>query len=63
MVGSGGQGGMAELDYVLPLAKKFPNIGGVYLDDFIIDCKKRADGRVVGRPALPPANSNRPGRS
>ena len=54
MVGSGGKGGMAELDYVLPLAREFPNIGGIYLDDFVVDCKLRVDGRVVGRPALVP---------
>ena len=54
VVGSGGKGGMAELPYVLSLAKKFPNISGIYLDDFIIDHKKRADGRTVGRPALHP---------
>ncbi len=54
VVGSGGKGGMAELDYVLPLAREFPNIGGIYLDDFVVDCKLRADGRVVGRPALVP---------
>ncbi len=46
---------MAELPSVLSLAKKFTNISGIYLDDFIIDCKKRADGRVVGRPALHPS--------
>ena len=55
VVGSGGQGGMAELPYVLSLAKEFPNISGIYLDDFIIDRKKRADGRFVGRPALHPS--------
>jgi len=54
VVGSGGQGGMAELPYVLSLAKEFPNISGIYLDDFIIDRKTRADGRVAGRPALQP---------
>ena len=54
VVGSGGQGGMSELPYVLSLAKEFPNLGGIYLDDFIIDRKKQADGRMVGRPALRP---------
>ena len=52
VVGSSGKGGMNELPYVLSLAKKFPNISGIYLDDFIIDAKKQADGRIVGRPAL-----------
>ena len=46
---------MAELPYVLSLAKEFPNLRGIYLDDFIIDQKKRADGRFVGRPALHPS--------
>jgi len=54
VVGSGGEGGMKELPYVLPLARKFPNFTGVYLDDFIIDAKKQPDGRVAGRPALLP---------
>lgn len=54
VVGSGGKGGMAELDPFLPLAKEFSNFHGIYLDDFIIDRKKRDNGRVVGRPALSP---------
>lgn len=54
VVGSGGKGGMSELAPVLGLAKKFPNFTGIYLDDFIIDAKRQADGRVVGRPALTP---------
>jgi hypothetical protein len=55
VVGSGGHGGLNELPYVLGVAKKFPNISGIYLDDFIIDTKRQADGRVVGRPAIYPA--------
>ena len=47
---------MAELPCVLSLARKFANLNGIYLDDFIIDHKKRADGRVVGRPALHPSD-------
>ena len=39
------------MPYVLSLAKDYPNIIGIYLDDFIIDAKKQADGRIVGRPA------------
>ncbi len=54
VVGSGGKGGMNELGPVLQLAKKFPNLGGIYLDDFIIDMKKQPDGRYAGRPALHP---------
>lgn len=54
VVGSGGKGGLGELYPVIQLAKKFPNINGIYLDDFIIDAKKRPDGIVAGRPALQP---------
>ena len=55
VVGSGGQGGLAELPHVLRLAQKFPNISGIYLDDFIVDARRLADGRVAGRPAIQPA--------
>jgi len=54
IVGGNGEGGLRELSYVLPVAKKFPNFTGVYLDDFIIDKKKQPDGSMVGRPALMP---------
>jgi hypothetical protein len=54
VVGSGGKGGMSELPHVMWLAKKYPNISGIYLDDFIIDAKPQADGRLAGRPALHP---------
>lgn len=54
VVGSGGKGGLAELEPVLQLAKKYPNISGIYLDDFIVDVKKQPDGRIAGRPALQP---------
>jgi len=59
VVGSGGQGNLGELSPVLQLAKKFPNISGIYLDDFIVDTKKQPDGTVVGRPALLPAELKR----
>lgn len=59
VVGSSGKGGMNELPHVLPLAKKFPNFTGIYLDDFITDAKKQADGRVVGHPALQPDDLKR----
>jgi hypothetical protein len=42
------------LDPVIQLAKKFPNISGIYLDDFIVDAKLQPDGRIAGRPALQP---------
>jgi hypothetical protein len=55
IVGSGGKGRLGELDPVIQLARDFPNISGIYLDDFIVDFKKRSDGRLVGRPALSPS--------
>jgi hypothetical protein len=54
VVGSGGKGGLAELGPVLQLAEKYPNIAGIYLDDFIVDTKPR-NGKNIGRPALDPA--------
>jgi hypothetical protein len=59
IVGGGGKGGLGELDPVIQLARKFPNIAGIYLDDFIVDARKRPDGRLVGRPALQPAELKR----
>lgn len=59
VVGGGGKGGMNELPPVLALTKKFPNIQGVYLDDFIIDARKQPDGHVAGRPALQPEELQR----
>jgi len=59
VVGSGGKGGMSELPHVIPLAKKFPNFTGIYLDDFIVDAKKQPDGRMLGRPALSPEDMKR----
>lgn len=55
VVGSGGKGGLSELGPVMQLAKKFPNICGIYLDDFIIEAKRQPDGTWMGRPALQPA--------
>jgi len=54
VVGSGGKGGMEELHHVLGLAKKYPNIGGIFLDDYVIRAKKQPDGRSMGRPAVMP---------
>lgn len=54
VVGAGGKGGMNELPYVLPLAEKFANFSGIYLDDFITDARRQPDGRSLGRPALQP---------
>jgi len=52
ITGSGGKGSMQELPYVLTLAEDYPNISGIYLDDFIIDIQKSDNGRKAGRPAL-----------
>jgi hypothetical protein len=52
VVGGGGHGGMNEVPPVLDLAKKFPNITGVYLDDFIVKAKVQPDGHKLGQPAL-----------
>jgi len=53
VIGSGGHGSLGETNHVVALAKEFPNISGIYLDDFIRS-EKQADGRYVGRPALSP---------
>jgi hypothetical protein len=52
VVGAGGDGGMNELPPVLELAKKFSNITGVYLDDFIVKAKVQPGGHKLGQPAL-----------
>ncbi|MCX6991942.1 MAG: hypothetical protein NT011_02245 [Kiritimatiellaeota bacterium] len=59
VVGSGGAGSLNELPYVLELAKKFPNIAGIFMDDFIIDAKKQANGRMIGKPVLQPSDLNK----
>jgi hypothetical protein len=51
VVGSGGAGGMNELPPVLDLTRKYPNIRGVFLDDFVRP-DKQENGRMVGRPSL-----------
>ena len=51
VVGSSGAGGLRELGPVLELARAYPNISGIYLDDFIVDAQPR-DGENIGRPAL-----------
>ncbi len=52
VVGSGGKGGMAELPAALSLAKDFPNIRGVFLDDFVLKPTRQPDGSMLGRPAM-----------
>lgn len=55
MIGSGGVGNLGELQYILDLAKKYPNISAVFLDDFIIDHNAvNTYGVKVGRLALSP---------
>ena len=52
IVGSGGIGSAKELPYVLDMAKKFPNISGVFLDDFIINHSEDGKRSNIGKPAL-----------
>jgi len=52
VVGAGGKGGMAELPAALSLAKDFPNIRGVFLDDFVLKPTRQPDGSMKGRPAM-----------
>jgi hypothetical protein len=52
VVGGGGEGGLNELPPVLDLAKKFPNIRGVFLDDFVLKPTRQPDGSMMGRPAM-----------
>mgnify|MGYP007100183567 FL=1 len=52
-VGSGGLGGLAEVPDIVTLAKDYPNITSIYLDDFVTrPYTKRADGTTVGMPAM-----------
>lgn len=52
-VGSGGLGGLAEVPDIVTLAKSYPNLTGIYLDDFVTrPYNKRADGTTVGTPAM-----------
>jgi hypothetical protein len=51
-VGSSGSGGLRTVPDIVTIAKKYPNITGIYLDDFVKDAVKRPDGRKVGKPAM-----------
>lgn len=51
-VGSSGRGGLGEVPDIVTLAKRYPNIKGIYLDDFVTGSTKRPDGRRVGKPAM-----------
>jgi hypothetical protein len=50
--GSGGIGGESQVDDIVFLAENYPNITGVYLDDFVTHKKIQPDGRRVGKPAM-----------
>lgn len=53
-VGAGGTGGMNELPATLSLAQEFPNISGIFLDDFVRPIpRKKASDPHTGRPAMP----------
>lgn len=51
-VGSSGGGGLKTVPDIVTLAKAYPNFTGIYLDDFINDPTKRADGTLIGKPAM-----------
>ncbi len=59
VVGGGiGWKGEWRLSPVIQLAQKYPNISGIYLDDFIVDVKQPS-GVYAGRPAIQPAELKR----
>ena len=59
-VGAGGEGGMGELPATLSLAREFPNIQGIFLDDFVRPIpRKKATDAYTGRPAMPLADLRR----
>jgi hypothetical protein len=59
-VGAGGEGGMGELPATLSLAREFPNIQGIFLDDFVRPIpRKKATDAHTGRPAMPLADLRR----
>jgi hypothetical protein len=60
VVGGGGEGGMRELHAALSLAQEFPNIRGIFLDDFVRPIpRKKATDAHTGRPAMPLADLRR----
>ena len=54
-VGSGGLGGLGEVPDIVTLAKSYPNLTGIFLDDFVRH-EKRADGSMVATPAMTAAD-------
>ena len=60
VVGGGGEGGMRELPATLSLAQEFPNIRGIFMDDFVRPIpRKKATDAHTGRPAMPLADLRR----
>ena len=60
VVGGGGEGGMRELPATLSLAREFPNIRGIFMDDFVRPIpRKKATDAHTGRPAMPLADLRR----
>lgn len=51
-VGSSGGGGLKTVPDIVSIAKSYPNVNGIYLDDFVKDRKKRTDGTFAGKPAM-----------
>lgn len=51
-VGSSGSGGLKTLPDIVSIARTYPNLTGVYLDDFVKDRHRRTDKAYAGRPAM-----------
>ena len=53
VIGGGGTGGISELPATLAVAQEFPNIRGIFLDDFVRPIpRKKATDSHTGRPAM-----------
>jgi hypothetical protein len=51
-VGSSGGGGLKTVPDIVSIAKSYPNLTGIYLDDFVKDRKRQTDGTFAGKPAM-----------
>jgi hypothetical protein len=51
-VGSSGSGGLKTLPDIVSIARSYPQVTSVYLDDFVKDRHRRADMAFAGRPAM-----------
>ena len=51
-VGSSGSGGLKTLPDIVSMAKTYPHVTSVYLDDFVKDRHRRPDKAFAGRPAM-----------